>query len=124
MTESSPRRCVARPGRTLVTRAAVLSVLASLVTVSAAEAVVDGQSTITTVAGSTKGFAGDGGPAAPPLPNQPRDTAVAADGTIYLTDTFNNRIRKIAPNGTITTVAGTGSATYNGDRIRATSASL
>jgi len=58
------------------------------------------------------------------LLNQPRDTAVAADGTILVADTYNNRIRKIAPDGTISTVAGNGSSTYNGDNIAATSASL
>ena len=65
-----------------------------------------------------------GGPAVRSLLDpQPRDTAVAPDGTIYVTDTYNHRIRKIAPNGTITTIAGTGSSTYNGDNIAATSAS-
>ena len=41
-----------------------------------------------------------------------------------MADTYNNRIRRISPDGTITTVAGNGSSTYNGDNMPATSASL
>ena len=41
-----------------------------------------------------------------------------------MADTFNHRIRRIDTDGTITTIAGTGSETYNGDGIAATSASL
>lgn len=90
-----------------------------------AVAVVARTSIISTIAGNgTAGFAGDGGPAIASRVNQPRDTAMGPDGSIYVADTFNNRIRRIAPDGTITTVAGNGSATYNGDGIPATSASL
>jgi streptogramin lyase len=81
-------------------------------------------STITTVAGHGPGFAGDGGPASEARLEQPRDTALAPDGSIYVTDTFNHRIRRIDTDGTITTIAGTGSQNYNGDGIAATSASL
>jgi trimeric autotransporter adhesin len=117
-------RSTARHRRGAVAGLAVVSLLLSLVTISTAHSVVNRKSTISTVAGSTPGFAGDGGPAVRARLNQPRDTAVTADGTIYVADTFNNRIRKIAPNGTITTIAGRGSSTYNGDHIAATSASL
>ena len=111
-------------GRSAVGRTAAVVLLASLAAIPAAGAAKTGDSTISTVAGSERGFAGDGGPAAQALLNQPRDTAVAADGTIYVADTFNNRIRRIAPDGTISTVAGTGSRKYNGDDKAATSASL
>jgi hypothetical protein len=87
---------------------AVASMLMSLVVTSDAHATVDQQSIINTFAGSKQGFAGDGGPALRALLNQPRDSDVAADGTVYVADTYNNRIRKIAPDGTITTIAGTG----------------
>ena len=35
-------------------------------------------------------------------------------GNLYIADPGNNRIRKLAPNGIITTVAGNGSANYAG----------
>jgi sugar lactone lactonase YvrE len=118
------RQATFTPGRRAMGRAAAVLLLASLAGVPAAGAATTEDSTIHTVSGSERGFAGDGGPAAQALLNQPRDTAVAADGTIYVADTFNDRIRKIAPDGTISTIAGTGSPDYNGDDIAATSASL
>jgi sugar lactone lactonase YvrE len=118
------RQATFTPGRRAMGRAAAVVLLASLAGVPAAGAATTEDSTIHTVSGSERGFAGDGGPAAQALLNQPRDTAVAADGTIYVADTFNDRIRKIAPDGTISTIAGTGSPDYNGDDIAATSASL
>jgi hypothetical protein len=118
------RQATSTLGRCAMGRAAAVVLLASLAAVPAAGAVATGDSTISTVSGSERGFSGDGGPASEALLNQPRDTAVAADGTIYVADTFNNRIRKIAPDGAISTVAGTGSPDYNGDDIAATSASL
>ena len=105
----------------------VLAGLATLVFAGSApaDAYVTVSSTITAVAGDgVQGFSGDGGPAAAALLNEPRDTAVAPDGSLYVTDTFNNRIRRIDPKGVITTVAGTGSTTYNGDGIAASHASL
>jgi trimeric autotransporter adhesin len=90
-----------------------------------AMAVITRTSVVSTYAGTgTAGFSGDGGPARTAGLNQPRDTAMGPDGSVYVADTYNNRIRRIAPDGTITTVAGNGSATYNGDGIPATSASL
>jgi sugar lactone lactonase YvrE len=118
------RQATFTPGRRAMGRAAAVVLLASLAGVPAAGAATTEDSTIHTVSGSERGFAGDGGPAAQALLNQPRDTAVAADGTIYVADTSNNRIRRIASDGTISTVAGTGSPDYNGDDIAATSASL
>ncbi len=80
---------------------------------------------ITTVAGSgTSGFAGDGGQATAARLKTPYDVFPAPDGTLYIADKGNQRIRKVAPNGVITTIAGTGSAGYNGDQIAATSARL
>ncbi len=44
---------------------------------------------------------------------------------MYIADTDNNRIRKVtASTGVITTIAGTGSASYSGDNGQATSAAL
>jgi len=61
---------------------------------------------ITTIAGNGQGFFGDGGQAADAEFNAPSDVAVLADGSILIADTGNHRIRRIAPNGIISTVAG------------------
>jgi sugar lactone lactonase YvrE len=80
---------------------------------------------ITTVAGTgTAGFAGDGGPATAAQLNTPVRTAVTADGTLYVADSGNHRIRKISPTGTISTVVGTGTAGFAGDGGPATAARL
>ncbi len=69
--------------------------------------------TITTFAGvGGQGLGGDGGPAIRAQLDRPHGLAVAADGTVYFGDTFNNRVRKVAPDGTISTVA-TGLSTPN-----------
>jgi sugar lactone lactonase YvrE len=73
---------------------------------------------ITTVAGNgTPGRFGDNGPATDANLNKPNGVAVAADGSIYIADAFNNAIRKVAPDGTITTAAGSenGVAGFGGD---------
>lgn len=65
--------------------------------------------TITTVAGTGEsGFGGDGGPAAMAQLNDPRSMAVDAKGNLYILDNMNIRVRKVAPSGTIATVAGNG----------------
>jgi hypothetical protein len=58
---------------------------------------------VTLVAGGAAGIADGAGAAA--AFNQPRGLAVAADGTIYVADTLNHKIRKIV-NGNVTTMAG------------------
>ena len=66
---------------------------------------------VTTVAGTgVAGFSGDGGQAAEARLSNPRAVAVDADGTLYIGDSGNFRLRKVAPDGTITTIAGTGTA--------------
>jgi len=79
--------------------------------------------TITTVAGTSRGFGGDGGPASAASLNQPRDVALASDGAILIADTGNDRIRRVDPDGTITTVAGVG-AGFSGDGDPASTARL
>ncbi len=81
--------------------------------------------TITTVAGNgTAGFSGDGGPATAAMLNNPFTVAVDSSGDIFIADSANNRIREVNATGTITTVAGTGTAGFNGDNGPATSALL
>jgi RHS repeat-associated protein len=79
----------------------------------------------TPVAGTgPAGFAGDGGPATSAQLNGPADVALGADGSLYIADTANHRVRRVAPDGTITTIAGTGLMGYSGDGGPATSAKL
>ena len=86
---------------------------------------VDTTGTITTIAGTgTAGFSGDGGPAILAEFNNPWGLALDTAGNLYVTDIFNQRVRKIDTSGTVNTVAGNGTAGYNGDGIPATSASL
>src|SRR5512133_105954 len=88
--------------------------------------VAAGSGIISTVAGNdTQGFAGDGGAATSASLNLPYEVAVDNAGNLYIADTYNNRIRKVAAgSGIITTVAGNGSGTFAGDGGAATSASL
>ena len=71
---------------------------------------VDGAGIITTVAGKCTyaGFAGDGGAATSAQLHTPVGVAVDPAGSIYIADTGNKRIRKVDPNGVISTVAGNG----------------
>lgn len=82
--------------------------------------------TVSTVAGSDPAghFSGDGGPATNALLLGPTDVFGAPNGSALVADTANNRIRRIAANGTITTVAGNGAAGYSGDGGSAVAASL
>ena len=77
---------------------------------------------IAVVAGNgTPGFSGDNGPAASAQLNTPFGVAVDSAGNVYFADSGNNRVRKVV-NGTITTVAGNGTAGFSGDGGPATSA--
>ncbi len=82
--------------------------------------------TISTVAGDgTPGYGGDDGPAISAQLFHPTDVAIDSGGNLYIADFNNQCIRKVAAGtGTISTVAGTGTAGYNGDGIAATSAQL
>lgn len=78
---------------------------------------------ITTIAGTTQGFSGDGGPAGRAQLDGPRKLTLMPDGAVLVADTGNDRIRRIAPDGIITTVAG-GAAGFSGDGARALDAKL
>ncbi|MER7225902.1 hypothetical protein ABT370_22285, partial [Streptomyces rubradiris] len=80
---------------------------------------------IGTVAGNgTAGFSGDGGPATAAQLNCPRGVAVDSTGTLYIADGTNHRVRKVTPDGKISTVAGNGTAGFGGDGGPATAARL
>ena len=71
---------------------------------------------ISTIAGKdTAGYSGDGGLATNAKLNKPTGVAVNANGVLYITDCFNNRIRNVYPTGVIYTLAGNGTAGYSGD---------
>jgi streptogramin lyase len=94
--------------------------------VVACVAAADPAPVITSPVGSgEKGFAGDGGPAAKAQLDQPFDVAFDTAGNLYVSDTFNHRVRKVdAKTGVITTAAGNGKKGFAGDGGKATDASL
>jgi uncharacterized protein (TIGR03437 family) len=70
------------------------------------------------------GFTGDGGPATSASLNGASSAAVDSNGNLYIGDNANNRIRRVATDGTITTFAGTGSSAFGGDGGPASAASI
>jgi DNA-binding CsgD family transcriptional regulator/sugar lactone lactonase YvrE len=86
---------------------------------------VDAGGTIATIAGTgAGGFSGDGGPADAATLSAPQGLALGGDGSLYIADTGNNRIRRLLVDGTIVTVAGRGGASYSGDGGQAVRAQL
>lgn len=84
-----------------------------------------GSWTISTFAGNgILGFSGDGGPAAAAQINDPYGVVRGPDGAIWFCEHNGHRIRRVAPDGTISTVAGTGERGYTGDGGLATAATL
>jgi serine/threonine-protein kinase len=78
----------------------------------------------TVIAGTGRaGYSGDGGLATAAQLNGPLDVAIAPDGSIFIADGTNDRIRKVTPNGIITTIAGTAGG-FAGDGGPATAARL
>ena len=81
--------------------------------------------TITTYAGTGQaGYSGDNGLATSAQLHSPAGLALDSNGNLYIADSANNVIRKVAVNGTITTAAGNGQAGYSGDSGPPTSAEL
>jgi NHL repeat len=71
---------------------------------------------ITTVAGNGyQGYSGDGGPAVDAELFDPSRVLVASDGTLYISDYYNYRVRKVDNTGMISTFAGDGASGYAGD---------
>lgn len=81
---------------------------------------------ITTIAGTGQArFSGDGGSADRAALNEPAALAIDAEGQLYIADQSNNRVRAVdLKTGMIRTVAGTGSAAYDGDGKPATESTL
>jgi len=85
--------------------------------------IVTGQ--ITTIAGTgVWNYGGDGGPATSAYLNAIQEITTDAQGNLYIVDTANNRIRKVTPQGIITTFAGNGQNGFSGDGGPATNAKL
>jgi len=77
---------------------------------------VNTQGIITTVAGDGGFFfMGDNGPAYRASVAGPTGVVVDDQGTLYIADRNNNRVRSVDSQGMITTIAGTGHQDYNGD---------
>ncbi len=80
---------------------------------------------ISTIAGTgTLGYSGDGGPATAAKLDEPLDLLFDQSGNLLFTEGANNIVRKIAPDGTISTLAGNGTAGFGGDGSPATSATV
>src|SRR5262249_19080947 len=81
------------------------------------------------IQGEIRGYNGDGGPAVLAQLDGVGGLAVGPDGSLYIADSGNHRIRRIGPDGIITTVAGSGPVfpypgDYAGDGGPATEARL
>ncbi|MCA9691842.1 MAG: hypothetical protein R3A51_07155 [Nannocystaceae bacterium] len=80
---------------------------------------------ITTVAGTGEpAFYGDGGPGEEAALHWPTALELDPEGNLYIADTFNHAIRRLAPDGVISTVVGTGVEGSSGDGGPATSAQI
>lgn len=77
---------------------------------------IDTNGIVTTIAGlGVPTYSGDGGPATLASLNGPASVALDDAGNLYIADYLNHRIRKVAPDGIIITIAGTGRPGYSGD---------
>jgi sugar lactone lactonase YvrE len=86
--------------------------------------VVSPDGTMATVAGDgLPGYAGDGGPAIVAR-LYPWGVALDGGGNLLIADAFNARVRAVTPEGSIATIAGSGSCCYSGDGGPAAAAQL
>lgn len=86
---------------------------------------VDTNGILTTIVGTgVAGYNGDNIPGSQAELNEPWRVTIDPAGNLYIADYGNNRIRKLAPNGIITTVAGNGRPDYSGDGGPALNATL
>jgi uncharacterized protein (TIGR03437 family) len=81
--------------------------------------------TLTVLAGNgIDGYSGEGGPARSASLNFPSDVVMDKAGNLYIYDSLNFRIRRVTPDGVISTFAGTGVNGYSGDGGAATQAKI
>ncbi len=86
---------------------------------------VNAQGTITTVAGTgVEGYAGDSAPGTAAQLADPRRLTIGPDGALYFCESKNHVVRRLRPDGTIETFAGTGVRGYSGDGRAALQARL
>src|SRR5215831_7016487 len=78
--------------------------------------------TISTIAGTDRVLNGTNASGVPL--RDPAHVAIDGAGNLYISDILDSRIRKVSPQGIITTLAGTGVAGYSGDRGKATLAQI
>ena len=85
-----------------------------------------GGGSLVTVAGTgARGFAGDGGRASSSVLNNPDDVAFDARGDDFITDSGNDVVREVTPDGKIQTIAGTPRVCgYSGDGGAANAAKM
>jgi len=83
-----------------------------------------GSDTVRILGGGGSGFAGDGGPLKAALFKQPKAIEADEAGNIYVLDQGNLRIRRVAADGIVTTLAGVGMPGTTGDGLPATEATL
>lgn len=87
--------------------------------------IVNSKGIITTIAGNgMDGYKGDSGPATQAQLSRPFGLALDKKGNLYIADRGNNRVRKVNPQGIITTIAGDGSFFFMGDNGPAYRASI
>ena len=79
---------------------------------------------VETLAGGGSDGNGEGIPGKSASLSSPSDIVAGPDGSVYIAETGRHRVRKVAPDGTISTVAGTAQHGYSGDGGPATSAEL
>lgn len=80
---------------------------------------MDSAGNLHTVAGT---YVGDGGPATEASMSNPHSLFIGSDGSQYIADGTQLRVRKVDPSGIITTIAGNGSNIFSGDGGPATAA--
>src|SRR6266536_3132007 len=73
--------------------------------------------TVTTFLGGNRPTVGDGGPATEAWLDRPFGVLAASDGSVYITDSRHDRVRRVGPDGIIRPFAGNGSAETQGDSI-------
>jgi hypothetical protein len=100
--------------------------LLALVLLAASPAVLFAQLdfVITTIAGSSYAFAGDGGPATAAQLSQIYQVLCDPQGNVLVADRTNHQVVRITPSGTLRVIAGNGIAGFSGDGGPATRASL